>query len=102
MINRVTNRRNGMKEKDILKIVNALIISRVAYSAPFLRLTASNIKTLNAALRKAIKMALGLPQWTSTQKLNELGISNTVEEILKAHRIYQFERLKPATLAGKP
>ncbi|KAH9377440.1 hypothetical protein HPB48_010034 [Haemaphysalis longicornis] len=62
MTNRVTNRRHGMKEGDILKIVNALIISRVAYSAPFLCLTATNIKTLNAALRKAIKMALGLPQ----------------------------------------
>lgn len=94
MINRVTNRRHGMKEGDILKVVNALIISRVAYSAPFLCLTATNIKTLNTALRKAIKMALGLPQWTSTQKLNELGISNTVEEILEAHRIGQFERLK--------
>ncbi|KAH9371443.1 hypothetical protein HPB48_020738 [Haemaphysalis longicornis] len=95
---RMINRGNQLKEQDERrghsKTVNDLIISGVAYSAPFIFLTAGSIKTLNAALRKAIKMAPGLPQWTPTQNLNELGIRNTVEEILEARRSGQFERLK--------
>ncbi|KAH6920324.1 hypothetical protein HPB50_028682 [Hyalomma asiaticum] len=37
-------------------------------------------------VRKGLKMALGLPNSTSTKKLEQLGIHNTAEEIFEAQR----------------
>ncbi|XP_077548041.1 uncharacterized protein LOC144160720 [Haemaphysalis longicornis] len=49
---------------------------------------------INAAIRKTYNAALGLLNRTSTQKLLELGVHNTLEEIGKSQRASQLERLQ--------
>lgn len=54
----------------------------------------AEIKKLNVVIRKAIKVALTLPPMASTEKLLKLGVHNTWEELVEAHKISQLERLK--------
>ncbi|XP_042144326.1 uncharacterized protein LOC120837552 [Ixodes scapularis] len=94
LIHRVSNRRFGMQEFDTLRIVQAILISRVAYGTPYLSLKTTEKSKLNIALRQAYKTALGLPPKTLTKNLLLLGIHNTWEELQEAHHISQLERLK--------
>ncbi|KAH9381577.1 hypothetical protein HPB48_006524 [Haemaphysalis longicornis] len=93
MIRRISNRRAGLKEADTLRIVQSLLISRLAYHVPFHNLLRSELQRLNTALRTGIKAALGLPPYTSTQRLLQLGVHNTIEEIIDAKRAGQLIRL---------
>lgn len=93
MIRRISNRRAGLKETDTLRIVQSLVISRLAYHVPFHNLLRSDLQRLNIILRTAIKTALGLPPHASTQRLLQLGVHNTIEEIIEAQRVGQLIRL---------
>ncbi|KAL1427756.1 hypothetical protein MTO96_003103 [Rhipicephalus appendiculatus] len=93
MIRRVSSRNRGLKEDDAMRLVRAFVVSRVTYSAPYLKLTKANRDTLNAMLRKATKQALGVPIYSSTQRLLDMGAHNTVEELIEAHLSNQRIRL---------
>lgn len=97
---RVSNSKSGLKEHNALRIVNAFLISRVAYAMSILKWHASDIKKLNNLLRMSIKRALGLPRNTSTQQLERLGISNSVLEMIDAQTRAQYGRLS-STLTGR-
>ncbi|KAL1417420.1 hypothetical protein MTO96_006163 [Rhipicephalus appendiculatus] len=77
LLKRVSNKRRGMRESNLLRLVQAFICSRITYSAPYLRLTRAESERLETTLRKAYKIALGLPMSTATHKLMALGITNT-------------------------
>ncbi|XP_077550715.1 uncharacterized protein LOC144163939 [Haemaphysalis longicornis] len=47
-IKRVANRKRGLKGEDVLRLVQAFVVSRVTYSALFLWLTKADRKALNA------------------------------------------------------
>lgn len=83
-----------MHEEDTLKPVKALVVSRVTYSLPYHCLSRSETDEIEAILTKAYKTALGLPQRRATEKLLQLGISNTYEDFKKAHRLTQLRRLQ--------
>lgn len=70
---RVTNNNRGIKEDDALRLVQAFVVSRITYSAPYLQLTKADRETLNTTIRKAVKLAVGLPVHSSTQKLLGMG-----------------------------
>ncbi|KAL1484880.1 hypothetical protein MTO96_049930 [Rhipicephalus appendiculatus] len=93
MIRRVSSRNRGLKEDDAMRLVRAFVVSRVTYSAPYLKLTKANRDTLNTMLRKATKQALGVPIYSSTQRLLDMGSHNTVEELIEAHLSNQRIRL---------
>ncbi|XP_042150175.1 uncharacterized protein LOC120849945 [Ixodes scapularis] len=93
LIRRVGNGRGGLKEADTVRIVQALLVSRVIYHCPFHNFKRREIDTLNTILRTAIKTAVGLPQHTSTQRLLRLGIHNTIEELIEAQAVGQRTRL---------
>lgn len=93
MIRRIASRNHGMKEADATRLVQALIISRIVYSTPYLKFKVTEIEKLETLLRKAYKQALGLPPNTATAKLLALGVHNTVAEHIEAHLISQRERL---------
>ncbi|KAG0411270.1 hypothetical protein HPB47_011622 [Ixodes persulcatus] len=76
MMRRVATRTRGLKEQDLLRLRDALIISRIQYQAPY-----------------ATKIALGLPLTTSTARLVQLGVLPTVSDIIDIHRIHQRQRL---------
>ncbi|CAN8002557.1 unnamed protein product, partial [Ixodes pacificus] len=89
-----------MKEKNLLLLVRAFVVSRLAYVLSFLRLGLTETNKLNCLIRKSYKRALGIPDTTSNEKLAALGLHNTVEEIIEAERVSQLERLtKSATAA---
>lgn len=48
---------------------------------------------LDSLIRTGIKRVLGLPQSTSTEKLLELGLHNTIDELIEAHTVAQIMRL---------
>ncbi|XP_049524759.1 uncharacterized protein LOC125946226 [Dermacentor silvarum] len=100
LLKRVSNKHRGMRECNLLRLVQAFICSRITYSAPYLRLIRAESERLEASLRKAYKTALGLPMSTATHKLMALGISNTVSELIEATLTAQYERLS-LTHAGR-
>ncbi|KAH7977107.1 hypothetical protein HPB51_027035 [Rhipicephalus microplus] len=90
IIRRVSNRNRGLKEDDVMRLVRAFVVSRVTYCAPYLQLTRD---TLNTVLREATKQALGVPKYSSTLILLDMGAHKTVEELIEAHLSNQRIRL---------
>ncbi|KAL1416544.1 hypothetical protein MTO96_027846 [Rhipicephalus appendiculatus] len=100
LFKRVANKHAGMRESNLLRLVQAFVCTRITYVAPYLRLTRTDLDRLNVSLRKAYKTALGLPMSTSTSKLLALGVSNTVNELIEATLTSQYQRLS-LTHAGR-
>ncbi|KAM7306862.1 hypothetical protein ISCGN_010518 [Ixodes scapularis] len=90
LIRRIANKRGGVKEGDVCRIVHAFVVSRVLYTVPYMRLTTTDKKKLDSIIRQVYKLALGLPMATSTDRLMQLGIHNTVSELVEAHRSSQI------------
>ena len=62
MIRRVMYRKAGMREIDTLRLVQALVISRITYCLPYQILNKEEERQANAIIRTAFKAALGLPK----------------------------------------
>ncbi|KAG0426903.1 hypothetical protein HPB47_026022 [Ixodes persulcatus] len=56
-----------------------------------------NVEALDATLRTAVKTAVGLPQHASTNRLLQLGLHNTLEELIEAQQTGQMTRLGRTT-----
>lgn len=93
LISRIAGRNYGMREKNLIRLVRAFVVSRMAYVLPFLRLGSAEKNKLDCLIRKSYKRALHIPDSTSNEKLAALGLHNSVEEIIEAQRISQLERL---------
>lgn len=93
LIRKVANRYAGMKEASLLRLVHSFAVSHVAYVAAYHNWKPTERQKIDAMLRKAYKAALGLYTYTSTEKLLELGVHNTLEEIAEAQRTAQLTRL---------
>ncbi|KAG0433900.1 hypothetical protein HPB47_019494, partial [Ixodes persulcatus] len=93
LIRRISNRRGGVKEADIVRLIKAFVESRFLYSLPYLQLRKTDRDKCDLLLRSAYKSALGLPPQTPTVRLMALGLQNTVDELLEAHRSAQMLRL---------
>lgn len=93
LIRRVSTRHNGMKEASLLRLLQSFAMSHVAYVGAFHFWLRQERDRINAAIRKAYRTALGLLNSTSTARLLELGVHNTLEEISEAQRTAQLERL---------
>ncbi|KAM7303998.1 hypothetical protein ISCGN_013898 [Ixodes scapularis] len=100
MIQRVTSRRKGIREAGVMRMVQAFVLSHIMYVTPYLRWRAGEKNKLDAMVRRAYKSALGLYAFTSTKKLEMLGVHNTIGEIVEAHRASQIQRLE-RTPAGR-
>ncbi|XP_077548051.1 uncharacterized protein LOC144160739 [Haemaphysalis longicornis] len=85
MLRRVSTRNRGLKEDDALRLMQAFTTSRITYSAPYLNLNKTQKNTLDTIIRKATKQALGLPIYSSTQRLQAMGAHNTLDELIEAH-----------------
>lgn len=93
IVKRITKERAGLREEETLRIMQALVTSRLAYSLPYHNLNKQEEERINIIIRTAYKAALGLPLYTSTEKFFQLGVYNTFEEIKEALLIAQKERL---------
>ncbi|XP_077548206.1 uncharacterized protein LOC144161010 [Haemaphysalis longicornis] len=93
LIKRVATRHWGMREASLLRLVQSFAISHVAYGGAFHVWKVQERERINAAIPKAYKAALGLLDCTSTARLFELGVPNSMEEIAEAQRPAQLVRL---------
>ncbi|KAG0436628.1 hypothetical protein HPB47_017853 [Ixodes persulcatus] len=89
----ISNRNYGIKEGNHMSLVEAFVMSRLAYEVPFMRLGVAEKFKLKCIVRKAYKRALGLPDSTSNEKLAALRVQNTIDELIEAQRTAQLERL---------
>uniref|UniRef100_A0A224Z9T6 Tick transposon n=1 Tax=Rhipicephalus zambeziensis TaxID=60191 RepID=A0A224Z9T6_9ACAR len=83
-----------MKEQELLQLIHAFVISRLTYALPYLRLLVCERDRVDRLIRKVYKTALGLVRTTSTSHLLSLGIHNTIDELIEAHRTAQIQRLR--------
>ncbi|XP_040071728.1 uncharacterized protein LOC120844160 [Ixodes scapularis] len=89
-----------MKERNVIRLIKAFVISRIAYIAPFLDLTLTERDAIDRIIRCVYKKALHLTPSTETKRLEKLGLHNTLSEIIEAQRIAHYERLS-LTTAGR-
>nr|XP_037275871.1 uncharacterized protein LOC119168578 [Rhipicephalus microplus] len=82
-----------MKEGNTIRLVQAFVLSRITYVASYLNWHVAEKIKLDCLIRKVYKQALCLPMNTSTVKLLELGLHNTLDELIEAHNVAQYERL---------
>ncbi|KAG0427712.1 hypothetical protein HPB47_025237 [Ixodes persulcatus] len=100
LIARIAGKRYGMKKRNVIRLIKAFVISKLAYIAPFLDLTLTEKDVINRIIRCVYKRALHLPPSTETKRLEKLGLYNTLSEIIEAQRIAHYERLS-LTTAGR-
>ncbi|KAG0425096.1 hypothetical protein HPB47_027726 [Ixodes persulcatus] len=91
---------NTTQSTDPLPWYEGLVISRMTYALPYLQLYNAEKLKIEGLIRQAYKAALGLPINTSTYKLLQLGLHNTLDELTEAHRRMQELRLA-RTNAGR-
>lgn len=101
MLRRVTNRQRGMKEQDTTRLVQAFILSRITYMAPYEVLTRKEEEQLDVIIQKAYKQALGIIMSASTTRLLKLGLHNTASELIGGHLSSQKLRLELAPASKK-
>lgn len=82
-----------MKKANLLRLAQAFVISWIVYVALYLKLNGVERNKLEIIIRKSVKVALGLPPNTSTDRLMKLGVSNTLEELIEAAVTAQHQRL---------
>ncbi|XP_075730280.1 uncharacterized protein LOC142772065 isoform X1 [Rhipicephalus microplus] len=93
LIKRISNRHRGMREADTRHLIQAFCLCRITYSISYLYFSLTEIDQLNRLIRNAYKTALHLPKSTATDKLLQLGVHNTLGELVEAHLFSQYQRL---------
>ncbi|KAG0413255.1 hypothetical protein HPB47_009590 [Ixodes persulcatus] len=101
LVKRITRKHAGMGEKGLLRLIQAFVVPHISYLAPFLALDAVKLDKLNKKMRKLYKVALGIPVGTNNQRLEEMGIHNTIEEIIEAQGVSHTERLMHTSTGRK-
>ncbi|KAG0412377.1 hypothetical protein HPB47_010481 [Ixodes persulcatus] len=100
LINRVSNRRGGVKEDNLLRLFHAFLMSHFTYVAA-MHCWHGHGKKLDTLIRKSIKRVLGIPMQASTERLMQLGVHNTLEEIIEAQETAQVARLSSSPAGRK-
>ncbi|XP_037512407.1 uncharacterized protein LOC119389277 [Rhipicephalus sanguineus] len=93
LVRRVANRHHGLKEDNLIRLVNAFVLCHFSYVAAMHNWQRAERDKLNVLLRKITKRALGIPIRTRTERLLQLGVHNTLEEIAEAQERAQIARL---------
>ncbi|KAH9360293.1 hypothetical protein HPB48_005745 [Haemaphysalis longicornis] len=96
----MANLNHGLKEADLLKLQDALIISRIRYALPHCTLTNQHHERINTLIRKTTKFALGVPICTANTHLENTGLYVTCKEIIAAHRHNQLYGFGTPNQAG--
>nr|XP_050046305.1 uncharacterized protein LOC126543213 [Dermacentor andersoni] len=99
LINRVSNRRGGIRKDNLLRLFHAFLMSHITYVVA-MYCWQGHAKKLDTLIRKSIKRVLGIPMQASTERLMQLGVHNTLEEIIVAQESAQVARLS-STPAGR-
>lgn len=93
LIYRIASKHGGVKEGNLIRLIQAFVLFRIAYSTPFLTMKLSEQIKIDGMIRKCFRAALKLPSKTSNDCLLALGVHNSLAEIVEAQRTAQLERL---------
>ncbi|KAH6926527.1 hypothetical protein HPB50_019388 [Hyalomma asiaticum] len=85
--------RPGIREADTRRLIQAFCLCKITYALPYLYLSPLERDQVDRLIRTAYKTALHLPNSTPTSKLLQLGVHNTIDELVQAHLISQYTRL---------
>ncbi|KAH9378687.1 hypothetical protein HPB48_004202 [Haemaphysalis longicornis] len=85
LIRKITRKKSGMIQEDTLRLRQALVVSRVAYSLPYHRLNKQENDQIETILNRCCKTAIGLPQCTATSKVQKLGIKELLLRDQRSH-----------------
>ncbi|XP_070380818.1 uncharacterized protein [Dermacentor albipictus] len=100
LIHRVSGRRKGLCEDNLLRVYHAFLMSHINYVASAHNWTKTEKTKLNTLMRKSIKQVLGIPQRASTAKVDQLGMHNNIDEVIEAQTLAQILRLS-SSKAGR-
>lgn len=100
LILRVSNRRGGLGESNLLRLYHAFLMSHINYVAAALDWSRTQETKVDTLMRKSIKRVLGIPITASTERLMQLGVHNTLAEVVEAQNVAQAQRLL-TTRAGR-
>lgn len=89
LIMRVSNKKGGIGEDNLLRAHHAFLMSHVNYVVSALHWTKTERDKLDTLMRKSIKKVLGIPITASTEKLVQLGVHNTILELIEEQRSAQ-------------
>lgn len=95
---RVANQRGGLKQNDTLKVVQALLTSRITYRTPYLALKTPELDKLNVLIRKATKLAMRATSNGIEHQTLKNGYTQHLARAGRAQRTSQLERLKLTTM----
>lgn len=100
LVKRVANKQNGLKEDSLIRLMHAFVLCHFTYVAAMHKWKPSEKEKLDTQIRKITKKVLGVPMCTSNERLLQLGIHNTLDEIAEAQERAQMVRLS-TTSAGR-
>lgn len=81
IIKRVANRHYGMKENDLVRLLQAFVISSIVHVTPYLILQVAEKTKIVGIFRRSFKQAIGLPINITNDRLLDLGVHNILEEL---------------------
>lgn len=87
LLKRVKSKRSRMREESLIRLVHLFVISHVTYVAAYQKWLQYERDKINILICRVHKTALGLYETTSTTRLLQLGIHNTLEEIAEGHNV---------------
>ncbi|KAH9366229.1 hypothetical protein HPB48_001742 [Haemaphysalis longicornis] len=71
---------NGMREEDTIRLVQAMIVSGIAYSLPHHNLTNSDEEPVKIIICSAYKAALNLPRFTEPRIWTNLAFATPLQK----------------------
>lgn len=87
LLKRVTHKRSGMREDSLIRLIHYFVMCHIVYVAAMHNWYRCERNKINIIIRRLYKIAHGLPESTSTEKLLQLGLHNTLNEVAEAQRI---------------
>ncbi|XP_070389109.1 uncharacterized protein [Dermacentor albipictus] len=86
LITRVSNSRRGLGEDNLVRWCHSFLMSHTTYVAAALCWHGYKRAKLEVLMRKSIKKLLGIPKGASTEKLMQLGVHKTLDEVVEAQQ----------------
>ncbi|XP_077544116.1 uncharacterized protein LOC144156149 [Haemaphysalis longicornis] len=100
LIQHVSSKQAGMREEGLARLVQSFTVSHIAYTAAYHMWSQTDKNKIDTMIRSLYKRALGLKESTNTERLMQLGVHNTVGELVEALLAAQRERLAGPRRAG--
>lgn len=97
MMTRVSTCHAGQCERELCKITEAAVYSRILYGLPYVALTCTQIKRLKATLWKCHRIEMGVPKYACCHDVECTTLHNTLDVRIEVYRESQHLRLSTSS-----